>query len=136
MSGKWLGLGVYGSRRDGYADATSDVLGQSWAKRVVVRSVRRLALVGAHRDGVNTAPIPYDHRLVRGLRRLEERIAQAKALERVARESGGNVKQELRSRHTAADGITLRGIPAVGLRWPAARSAGHHEGRARSAGLR
>jgi hypothetical protein len=41
------------------------------------------------------------------------RADHARKLERVVRESGGNMR-ELKLAHTAADGRTLRGIPAIG----------------------
>jgi hypothetical protein len=41
------------------------------------------------------------------------RADHARKLERVVRESGGNIR-ELKMAHTAADGRTLRGIPAIG----------------------
>lgn len=38
----------------------------------------------------------------------------ARKLERVIRESGGDTRELKKTAHTAADSITLRGIPAVG----------------------
>jgi hypothetical protein len=51
--------------------------------------------------------------LPRFLETHASRVDHARKLERVVRESGGNMR-ELKLAHTAADGRTLRGIPAIG----------------------
>ncbi len=67
--------------------------------------------------GVNEAPIPYDGRLLRCVRREQERAEHAKVLERVTREVGGDVAVERKTRQSwraPADERDLRGIPAIG----------------------
>ncbi len=54
------------------------------------------------------------HALPRFLETHETRRLHAAKLERVVRESGGDLRDERPSSHTAADGTTLRGIPAIG----------------------
>ncbi len=54
-----------------------------------------------------TFPLP------RFLDTLETRIAHARELERITRQTDTNLTS-LHTAHTAADAITLRGIPAVG----------------------
>jgi hypothetical protein len=69
---------------------------------------------------MNTAAIPYEGRLLRCVRRAQEHAAHAKILEQLARETGGDVAEErrrVRGQHTPADGISLRGIPALGPGW-------------------
>jgi hypothetical protein len=43
------------------------------------------------------------------------RIDSAKKLTRVLRSTGATIADARANSHTAADGITLRGIPAIGL---------------------
>lgn len=52
--------------------------------------------------------------LPRFLETHQTRIDHARKLERVVREAGGNTTELHKTAHTAADSITLRGIPAVG----------------------
>ncbi len=54
------------------------------------------------------------HALPRFLETFETRRAHAAKLERVVRESGGDLRNERPSSHTAVDGLSLRGIPAIG----------------------
>ncbi len=54
------------------------------------------------------------HALPRFLETFETRRAHAAKLERVVRESGGDLRDERPSTYTAADGNSLRGIPAIG----------------------
>lgn len=54
-----------------------------------------------------TQPLP------RFLETHETRLRHARQLERVARATGGDLR-ERRAIHTAADSKTLRGIPAIG----------------------
>ncbi len=54
------------------------------------------------------------HALPRFLETFETRRAHAAKLERVVREAGGDLREQRTSSHTAADGISLRGIPAIG----------------------
>lgn len=65
------------------------------------------------------APIPYEGRLIRQVRRAQEHAAHAALLERIAREVDGNVTEERQRLHAATpvDGRALRGIPAVGPGW-------------------
>jgi hypothetical protein len=55
-----------------------------------------------------SAPLP------RFLETHATRVEHARKLERIIRESGGDTRQLRKTTHTAADGITLRGIPAIG----------------------
>ena len=55
-------------------------------------------------------PIP----LPRFLEDHAARVAHAKKLERVVRESAGDLRNERKTSHTAVDAISLRGIPAIG----------------------
>lgn len=52
----------------------------------------------------------------RGFANYRVHVENAKLLEKIARESGGDVAKERSAgfAHTAADALTLRGIPAVG----------------------
>ncbi len=58
------------------------------------------------------------HALPRFLETYETRRAHAAKLERVVRESGGDLRDERPSSHTAVDGLSLRGIPAIGKSVP------------------
>ena len=60
------------------------------------------------RQGLDNARL-----LPRFLENVETRIAHARKLERVCRQTDGDLAKG-RTRHTAADTRTLRGIPAVG----------------------
>jgi hypothetical protein len=51
--------------------------------------------------------------LPRFLEDHRSRVEHARALERVVRESAGDLR-ERKSNHTAVDAISLRGIPAIG----------------------
>lgn len=49
------------------------------------------------------------------IRTTQDRIQAAQTLAQIARQTGGNIQAErIRMAHTAADAITLRGIPAAG----------------------
>ncbi len=52
--------------------------------------------------------------LPRFLETFETRREHARKLERVVREAGGDLRDDRPSSHTAADGTSLRGIPAIG----------------------
>lgn len=51
--------------------------------------------------------------LPRFLEDHQSRVEHARMLERVVRESAGDLR-ETKSSHTAVDSISLRGIPAIG----------------------
>ncbi len=52
--------------------------------------------------------------LPRFLETHQTRREHARKLERVVREAGGDLRDQRPSTHTAADGRSLRGIPAIG----------------------
>lgn len=65
-------------------------------------------------SGVNSAPIPYEDRLLRVHRRHLERVAHARLLAELVAETGGDVEEERAKRRHAPSSMDLRGLPAVG----------------------